>query len=322
MISVIVPVYNVEPYLRECIDSILAQTYTDFELILVDDGSPDKCGEICDEYAAKDSRIRVIHQENGGLSAARNAGLDIAQGEYVTFVDSDDVVHPNYLSCLHEAILQNNAEIVIGRFLRFTEVAPAYVPMTATLQYARNGREACWELFAEDAVTYTIACGKLYKTELFAGIRYPLGRIHEDEATTYKVLYKAKLVAVLENELYYYRQNPNGIMGTTFSVKRYQALDAFQERIAFFKEHGEWELAQKGENVFPVAVAKMAVMAANARVNAPMQYRMPVWKALHIIRKHVTDENYTYFLSMVHPNWIRPHEYLRKIKKVLHIPCK
>lgn len=322
MISVIVPIYKVEPYLRECIDSILAQTYADFELILVDDGSPDRCGEICDGYAEKDNRIRVIHQENAGLSGARNTGLDIAQGEYVTFVDSDDVVHPDYLSCLYEVILQNNAEIAIGRFLRFTEAAPAYVPMTATLQSVRNGREACWELFAEEAVTYTIAWGKLYKTELFAGIRYPLGRIHEDEATTYKVLYKANLVAVLEDELYYYRQNPNGIMGTSFSVKRYQALKAFQERIVFFKEHGEWELAQKGESVFPVAVAKLAIMAAEAGIKPPAQYRMPILKALRIIRKYSTDENYTYYLAKIHPNWIRPHEYLRKIKKILHIPCK
>lgn len=322
MISVIVPVYNVERYLCECIDSILGQTYTDFELILVDDGSPDSCGEICDAYAEKDSRIRVIHQENGGLSAARNAGLDMAQGAYVTFVDSDDIVHPDYLRCLAEGLWENQSDIAIARFLRFAETVPAYAGAVKSVKQVRSGREICRELFGEDGVTYTIACGKLYKTALFEGIRYPVGKIHEDEATTYKLLYKAKLVAVLGDELYFYRQNANGIMGAPFSVKRYQALDALRERIAFFKEHSEWELAQMGEYALPVSIAKMAIQAAITGVTPPPGYRMSVRKALRIIRRATADENYTYYLAMVHPNWIRPHEYLRKIKKILHIPCK
>lgn len=322
LISIIVPVYKVEPYLRECIDSILAQTYRDFELILVDDGSPDRCGAICDEYAAQDSRIRVVHQENGGLSAARNTGLEIAAGDYITFVDSDDVVHPEYLSFLFEILCKTGADISICRFLRYSGETPAAEPCEIAISAVMTGRESCYALYGDEAVVYTTAWGKLYRRKLFEGVRYPVGRIHEDEATTYKLLYQANKVAVLENELYLYRQNLDSIMNTRFSEKRYHALTAFEERIAFFREQGEHELAKMGKQVLPVAVAKMTIMAENAGVQLPAQYRMSVHRALRIIRKTSPDNNYIYYLAMVHPNWLLPHAYLRKIKKILHIPCK
>lgn len=143
LISIIVPVYNVEPYLEQCIDSILNQSFRDFELILVDDGSPDRCGEICDRYAAADDRIRVIHQKNGGVSAARNAGMEVSKGKYIVFVDSDDMVHPLYLEHLYKAIQKHNADISMCWFSRF-EKNPTYDENQA---YAEkrilSGREAC-----------------------------------------------------------------------------------------------------------------------------------------------------------------------------------
>lgn len=321
-ISVIVPVYKVEPYLRECVDSILAQTYTDFELILVDDGSPDNCGAICDEYAAQDSRIRVIHQDNGGLSAARNAGLDIARGEFVTFVDSDDAIHPEYLSFLLEIHYKTGADISVCHFLRYSEEIPEAELCGIEISAEMTGRQSCYELYGEEAVVYTTAWGKLYRSDLFEGIRYPVGWIHEDEATTYKLLFRAHKVAVMDNALYFYRQNPDGIINTGFSVKRYHAIAAFEERIVFFKDHGEAELAELGEKTLPLSLAKMAIQAASAGVEVPEKYRMRTAKALRIIRENCTDENYTYYLAMVRPNWLRPHAYLRKIKKILHIPCR
>lgn len=322
MISVIVPVYKVEPYLRECIDSILNQTYRDFELILVDDGSPDNCGAICDEYAANDPRVRVIHQENGGLSAARNAGLDVAKGEYVSFVDSDDAIHPECLSFLWQAYIACGADISIAHFVRFCDVIPSDGVITMGIPQSMSGYNACEELFGKDGVTYTVACGKLYKASLFSNIRYPVGRIHEDEATTYKLLYNADKVAMLSNALYFYRQNPDGIMATPFSEKRYDALTAFEERICYFREKGALDLAELGEKTFLISMAKMAILASKAGVKSPRRYRMPVPKALRIIRNNSEDENYTFYLSLVRPHWIRPHAYLRKIKKMLCIPCK
>lgn len=323
-ISIIVPIYKVEPYLHECIESILSQTYQDFELILVDDGSPDNCGAICDEYAEKDSRIRVIHQQNGGLSAARNAGLDIAQGEYVTFVDSDDVLHPYYLEYLMRGLTENHADISLLHFVRFSEGDLFQDAVSYSVKAIKTGVEACYSLYSDDAVIYTIACGKLYKTKLFQGVRYPVGKIHEDEGTTYKLLYKAEKVAELDTALYGYRINANGIMGSSFSPKRYQAVEFFKERIKFFEEQGLYELAERARQEMPLTLAKMYIMAKNAGVEKeiPKEYQMRELQALKKVYDHSTNDNFEYYLSLVHPNWLRPHAYLRKIKKILHIPCK
>ena len=163
-ISVIVPVYNVEAYLKRCVDSILAQTYTDFELILVDDGSPDNCPAMCDEYALQDRRVKVIHQQNGGLSAARNAGIDWgfqnSNSEWFSFVDSDDCVHPKYLEALLNA--------AIGSYVEFTEDVPA-IEIVAEPQI-RNTED----FFIEKHVNAIIACGKLYRRKCFEEIRYPV----------------------------------------------------------------------------------------------------------------------------------------------------
>lgn len=323
-ISVIVPVYKVEDYLHQCVDSILAQSLSDYELILVDDGSPDNCGAICDGYAEKDSRIHVIHQQNGGLSAARNAGKDIAQGEYVTFVDSDDVLHPNYLEYLMRGLAENQADISLLHFSRFVDGNPFQESVSYNVKTIKTGVEACYALYSDDAVIYTVAWGKLYKTELFHDVRYPVGKIHEDEGTTYKLLYKAEKVAELDAALYGYRINANGIMGSSFSPKRYQAVEFFEERIKFFEEQGLYELAERARQEIPLTLAKMYIMAKNAGVEKeiPKEYQMPEHKALRVLRKTMTDDKYTYYLAMLHPNWLRPHAYLRKIKKILHIPCK
>ena len=229
-ISVIVPVYKVEPYIRQCVESVLGQTYSNFELILVDDGSPDSCGSICDEYAEKDSRVRVVHQKNAGLSAARNAGLDIAKGEYVTFIDSDDFVREEYLDSLYNAAKNSECKISICDYTISTDeinslsTIPAYTVADGL------------SFFREDHVLGVIACAKLYKAYLFDGIRFPVGKLHEDEAVTYKLLYRAGNIAVIPAKLYYYRQNENGIMRSKYSVKRLDGIAAIEEQCEFFKK--------------------------------------------------------------------------------------
>ena len=188
-ISIIVPVYKVEQYLRRCVDSILAQTFADFELILVDDGSPDNSGAICDEYAAKDPRITVIHQENGGLSAARNAAIDWvftnSDSQWLTFIDSDDWIHAEYLARLLNAAVENQVSISACNFEITTGDNPAIPPeqFDTTLWTPEN-------FFVEHNVTATTAWAKLYRKECFQTIRYPVGKIHEDEFTTYKILFE------------------------------------------------------------------------------------------------------------------------------------
>ena len=189
LISVIVPVYKVEKYIHRCVDSILAQTFTDFELILVDDGSPDNCGKICDEYAEKDNRIHVIHKENGGLSDARNAGIDWAfansDSEWITFIDSDDWIHPKYLEALYNAVKETGCEISICGYEETTGDSPKVDDIN--LQAVIVSTE---DFFCEHNVNAVVAWGKLYKKELFREIRYPVGKLHEDEFTTYKLLFQ------------------------------------------------------------------------------------------------------------------------------------
>ena len=241
-ISVIVPVYKVEKYIHRCVDSILGQTYTDFELILVDDGSPDNCGAICDEYAGKDSRVVVIHQENGGLSAARNAGIDWtfanSGSQWLTFIDSDDWVHPQYLEQLLQAAITNNCPVSacrlrkVDRQIPFENIA-AGGTVFDTEDYVRNR--------STDAIP---ACGKLYRKKYFRNIRYPVGRLHEDEFTTYKLLFMSERVAVVENALYYYFTNSDGITQSEWAPKRLDALDACEERIGYFQSHNNQTMVQ------------------------------------------------------------------------------
>lgn len=236
-ISVIVPVYKVEQYLHRCVDSILAQTYPDFELILVDDGSPDRSPVICDEYAKKDQRVVVIHQANGGLSAARNAGIDWAfansDSQWFTFIDSDDWIHPEYLARLLKGAQDHGVSISIGAY---ATVKDDHEVPTSTISDAE-----CWateEFFTEHNINATIACAKLYRKECFEQIRYPLGKLHEDEFTTYKILFQHSKIAAISTPLYYYFQNEQGIVNSTWTMKRMVVYDALEEQISFFKETG------------------------------------------------------------------------------------
>lgn len=244
-ISVIVPVYKVEPFLYRCVDSILAQTFADFELILVDDGSPDNCGAICDEYAAKDSRIHVIHQKNGGLSAARNTGIDwvFANSEscWLAFVDSDDWIHPEYLKVLYTTTEQTLCKISACGFLRTSgEDFPenqdfSLQSMSADDYYCGEMHEGC----------SAVAWNKLYHRSLFKQLRYPIGKLHEDEFTTYLAVYQAGKVGVTPAQLYAYYQNPDGIMRSEWNPRRMHVLEAFEQQIAFAQKNGNDRLLKK-----------------------------------------------------------------------------
>ena len=235
LISVIVPVYKVESYLPRCVDSILSQSMTDFELILVDDGSPDHCGELCDEYAKKDSRVHVIHQVNGGLSAARNAGLDWvfinSDSKWLSFVDSDDWVQPNYLEALYEAAKREKVDISICGFVKTLGDA---IPKSDVITESKQPTE---QFYIEKTINATIVCGKLYKKECFQNIRFPVGKIHEDEFVTYKILFHYEYVAVIDQPLYVYFQNSDGIMHRVWNPQRMAAFDAAEEQIDYFLDH-------------------------------------------------------------------------------------
>ncbi len=322
MISVIVPVYKVEPYLRQCIDSILAQKYTDFELILVDDGSPDNCGRICDEYAKQDDRIRVIHQENQGLSAARNAGIDIAKGEYLTFIDSDDFVSQAYLKCMWQIVTERNVDIAICKIKRFVDGQPIYDSAKSTGAEdieVFSGRTACEGIYRLDGSISIVAWGKLYKAFLFAKLRFPVGMLHEDNAVTPIVCYEAAKVAVVSSELYYYRQRADSIMGEPFSTKRFEQITATELCIDHFKYKHDEAMVSAARRYGQIIQAKLVIMARSNHMESciPEKYRISEWQALRIIRREVDDDLYCWYLSLVHPKWVKLHSYWAKIRKTI-----
>lgn len=245
-ISVIVPVYKVEPFLRRCVDSILGQSYRDFELILVDDGSPDNCGAICDEYARCDSRVKVIHQENGGLSAARNAGIDWAfensGSQWLAFVDSDDWVHPEFLQRLYSAAVETGCSISACGFFRTG--GGAFPEMGENTICAMDADDYYCSETVHGGLT-AVAWNKLYHKSLFGKLRYPVGKLHEDEFTTYRAVYAAGKVGVTGAELYAYYQNPEGIMQSKWNPRRMHVLEAFEQQIAFAQENGKERLLKK-----------------------------------------------------------------------------
>lgn len=265
LISVIVPVYNVENFLPRCIESILAQTFSNFELILVDDGSPDNCPQLCDRYAEHDKRIRVIHKANGGLSDARNAGLEIARGELIAFVDSDDVVAAQYLEFLYRAIKQNNCDIAVCSYEKFKETVPLNCDSYNNGQIY-SGIEMLWRIYSKNHTEYvesTVSWNKLYKRELFESIRFPNGKIHEDEATTYKLYYKAKKVVVIPCKLYFYYQNTEGIMKRKFNVSRLDYLEALYDRYCFYDTREMSELASYTARLLYIFTVDYASLGKN-----------------------------------------------------------
>jgi len=233
MTSIIVPIYKVEEYLPRCVDSLLGQTDGDFELILVDDGSPDRCGAICDEYAAKDPRIVVIHKENGGLSDARNAGLEIARGEYIAFVDSDDWVSPRYLELLRQRLETTGSDICECGILR-TEGACCPEPEETAPEVFDT--VAALEQLIRDGKFHQYVWNKLYRREVIGDISFPKGRMNEDDFWTYQIFGRAKRVAGIDAVLYNYFQRPGSIMGSKYTLKCLDQLDALQERQQYLEE--------------------------------------------------------------------------------------
>lgn len=235
-ISVIVPVYKVEPYLHRCVDSILNQTFADFELILVDDGSPDNCPAICDEYAEKDGRVHVIHQQNGGLSAARNAGIDWAlansNSRWLSFVDSDDWVSEYYLEYMYRGVTENHVSVcrccLKSSFDR-DKVAYDSGQYVVTVLPIEQG------YLLENTLGNVCAQAKLYEKRLFLTVRFPIGKLHEDLFTTYQVLFKCDKIAIINNELYFYYINEESITHSVWNARRLDEFEAFEQQLQFFK---------------------------------------------------------------------------------------
>lgn len=226
LISVIVPIYKVEKYLKKCIDSIINQTYKNLEIILVDDGSPDNCPKICDEYASSDSRIKVIHKKNGGLSDARNAGMTEATGKYISFVDSDDYVSPDFIQSLYDTIVREESDIAeCGVVKVYDDKEDGYEISGDESAVTYNTHDALHQLLLEGEFKQHV-WNKLYRADLVLDVPYAVGKLNEDEFWTYQVFGKARKVSKISKTMYFYLQRSTSIIGSTFSIRRLDALEA------------------------------------------------------------------------------------------------
>ena len=243
LVSVIIPVYNVEKYISECLDSVIAQIYTNLDIVIVDDGSLDGSGAICDKVAANDDRINVIHTENRGVAEARNCGLKAAKGDYITFVDPDDIVAPSFVADLLEACLENDCLISQCTHVRFDKTDELVHCNSFKPEYTIwSGREMCKKLYTSEGMDASVLWTKLYHKKVWDSITFPTGKIHEDFWAIYKVLYSTERIVCLNSVLYYYRKNHSSITGMKFYNDRFQYFEALEEQMNDYIAWNEEEL--------------------------------------------------------------------------------
>ena len=244
LISVVIPVYNVKKYVEKCVETVIKQTYQNLEIILVDDGSTDNSGIVCDNISKKDKRIKVIHKKNGGLSDARNFGINNSNGKYICFIDSDDYVSIEYVEKLYEAIVRENADISACDFFYVDEVGITFENSKKKSNRNYTNIEALQDMLSCKQLIEVMTWNKLYKKSLFVDnkIEFPVGKIHEDNFTTYKLFYYAKKITLIADKLYYYLQRNDSIMGRKFNAKRLDILQAVEETKDFFEKNNVKEI--------------------------------------------------------------------------------
>lgn len=247
LISVIVPVYKVEDYLEKCITSIINQTYKNLEIILVDDGSPDKCGEICDKFAKKDKRIIVLHKKNGGLSDARNKGLEKATGKYVSFIDSDDFISSDYFEYLYKILNENDADMSVILPYKFSTYESIKTDEKKEKIEIYNSKEALITMLYQKKFD-NAAWGKLYKKEIIENIEFPVGKLYEDIGTTYKYILNSNKIVYSDRKIYYYLQRPDSIMGKPFRIKEMDYIDQTSILLEDMKKLQDIELIKAAES--------------------------------------------------------------------------
>lgn len=238
LISIIVPVYKVEKYLNKCIQSIVDQTYQNIEIILVDDGSPDACPQICDEWSKRDSRIHVIHKENGGLSSARNAGMSVASGDYIGFIDSDDYIDKEMYSRLYNVIQGEMAELAICSCELISEDGEILNNKPVIKNEVFSGKQALEKIVQENGWYYVTVWNKLYSRKILEGLQFPIGKIHEDEFIVHHIFGRCTKIVSIEEKFYKYVQRSGSIMKTPNLLKRLDAIEAFCDRVLFLKKLG------------------------------------------------------------------------------------
>jgi len=286
LISVIVPVYRVEAFLPRCLDSIRGQTYKNLEIILVDDGSPDNCGKICDEYAEMDSRIRVIHKKNGGLSSARNAGLDVAVGDYIGFVDSDDWIAPEMYETLLGAIEKWDAQLACGgRYDVREKTGERKIGLCPKNDGCLSGVAFAGKIFRYDGCDSS-ACDKLYRRELLEGLRYPEGRVCEDMPVTYRLALKAERVALCSKPMYYYFHRQGSITQTVEITDKTFHYSQNTAEIYPYIQQNYPEIAESARFLRVHSLAHILLLLSQSEGTARKKYQAQYRQARRELARH------------------------------------
>ena len=244
-ISIIVPIYNVQRYLKECIESLIKQTYENIEIILVNDGSTDNSGKICDHYALRDNRIKVVHQKNGGVSCARNTGLRYSTGDYIGFVDPDDWIDEKIYERMLEVLKINNSSISMCSYIyedgdsELNELKPDLVEQNL------SSDDLISKLFVTNSFYYTILCNKLYRADLWNGIKFPEGYVHEDEAVIHIIYDRCDQMSTISNEYYHYRMVNTSITHTNNQIRRIDYANALSLRLNYFYRKKRFDYCEK-----------------------------------------------------------------------------
>ncbi len=307
-ISVIVPIYSVEQYLQQCIDSILGQTFRDFELILVDDGSPDECPLICDTYTQVDSRVRVIHKKNGGVSSARNAGLHAARGEYIAFVDPDDFICHDMFQLLIDSIEQSQADMVMCNFDTF--YPPEYSGWkraSSSFPNAIMDKSEFADFIAQPNNWHScVLWNKLYKRHVWENIHFPDGYIHEDEAVMHRVVEQCQSISIIKDSLYYYRQNiSSSIMGQGTRIQSFDKLMAMADRIVCASDNGWQKLSESAMREYVYHLLELITLFPHTDENYLYFRRMDdsLKKALpYILKSRSVSLRHKVYLSVIRVN--------------------
>lgn len=322
-ISVIIPIYNVEQFLKQCLDSIINQTYQNLEIILVNDGSTDSSAQICDNYAMKDERIKVIHKENGGLSDARNAGLRKATGDFISFVDSDDLIALDFYHTVVQIAIDNDADIVECGFIKF-EVEEEFENSTITPEMSIEvfETEFALELLIKDYLQ-PMVWNKLYRKKVLIDLEFPVGKIHEDVFWTYQVFGNAEKIIKTQEKLYFYRQQGNSISGRKYSLRRLDAVQALEERISYMKENFP-RLENLATRVFCfAAMFHYQMINENQEIDSQKIYRKKIARSISKHNKFSVLKNWDlktifwYQFFLISPNTsLKCRKHINKVRKL------
>lgn len=322
LINITVPIYNVEKYINRCIESVISQTQENFELILVDDGSPDNCGMICDNCAEKDSRVVVIHKSNGGLSDARNVGIDwsflYSSSEWITFLDSDDWIHPNYLEHLYTVAMMTNCKVSVCGYLKTK--GEAFFEPDDSFNYKIMDVES---FYCQGDLSFIVAWGKLYKKELFENLRYPVNKLHEDEYVTYKILFSLNQIALVQHNFYFYFYNEDSITAN-WSPKRLDSLEALRNQIVFFQDNGYERAYNQAILNVAMNISKNYIQLNETEcINGKEKYKNILSSELKSIfcykgaKEILPFTHYRYLYEIAYPNLMKCYWYLQSIKTKL-----